>query len=44
MTSEFNKTCVERVKQFQKRNGLKQTGVADPETLSLLYSDEAIAK
>lgn len=40
----YNDTCVERVKQFQSRNGLPKTGVADPETLACLFSDEAIHK
>lgn len=44
LTNQYNDTCVERVKQFQKRNGLPQTGVADQETLELLYSDKALPK
>jgi len=43
-SDSYNDTHVERVKMFQKRNGLPQTGKADIETLILLYSDEAIAK
>lgn len=44
LSENYNDTCVERVKQFQKRNGLPQTGVADHQTLSLLYSDAALPK
>lgn len=44
LSNVYNGTCVERVKQFQKKNGLPQTGVADTETLSLLYSDQALPK
>jgi len=42
LSASYNDTCVQRVKQFQKRNGLKQTGIADQETLSLLYSEAAL--
>lgn len=34
---------VSAIKRFQTKNGLKSTGVADPETLTLLYSGEAIS-
>ena len=44
LSENYNDTCVERVKQFQKRNGLPQTGVADHQTLSLLFSDAALPK
>ena len=33
----------ERVKLFQQVNGLAETGVVDEQTLTLLYSDTAIA-
>lgn len=38
----FNKICVERLKLFQDANGLPVTGVADSETLELLYSVNAL--
>ncbi|MBE5803821.1 MAG: hypothetical protein E7316_04845 [Clostridiales bacterium] len=41
MTNKYNATTVERVKLFQKVNGLKQTGTADSATLTLLYSGGA---
>ena len=41
LSEVYNGTTVERVKLFQQVNGLKQTGVADAETLNLLYSDKA---
>jgi len=40
-SNAYNSTTTERVKLFQKANGLKQTGVADEATLTLLYSDDA---
>lgn len=43
LSDRYNATCVERVKMFQKRNGLPQTGEADIETLIRLYSYEAVA-
>lgn len=42
LSSSYNDTCVERVKQFQRRNGLEATGVADQLTLTILYSDSAL--
>lgn len=44
LSDEYNDTCVERVKQFQKKNGLEATGAADVETLTVLFSDAAVAK
>lgn len=44
MSNVYNDTCAERVKQFQKANGLRQTGVADPDTLALLFSEQAKPK
>ena len=44
LSNSYNDTCVERVKQFQKVNGLPQTGIADHQTLMLLYSDAALPK
>lgn len=40
-SNQYNKTTTDRVKLFQKVNGLKQTGVADEATLKLLFSDKA---
>lgn len=42
-SDRYNDMHVERVKTFQKLNGLPQTGKADIETLIRLYSDDAIA-
>lgn len=42
MDHTFNQTMVERVKQFQKNNHLKETGVIDYVTLIKLYSSEAV--
>lgn len=44
LSTAYNDTCAERVKQFQKVNGLPQTGIADHQTLVLLYSDAALPK
>ena len=43
LSNEYNDTCVTRLKEFQKVNGLPETGVADGATLSVLYSEAAIA-
>ena len=40
-SNQYNGTTTERVKLFQKANGLRQTGVADEATLQLLFSDNA---
>lgn len=40
-SNQYNSTTTERVKLFQKANGLQQTGVADETTLALLFSDKA---
>lgn len=44
LSDQYNDTCVERVKQFQKKNGLEATGAADVGTLTVLFSDTAVAK
>lgn len=44
LNDQYNATTVERVKLFQKTNGLKETGTADAATLLLLYSDSAKPK
>ena len=38
----YNSTTVERVKQLQKKNGLKQTGVATPELQALIFSEDCV--
>ncbi len=42
LSDAYNETTVERVKQFQKKNGLQQTGIATPELQELLFSDDCI--
>lgn len=44
LSDQYNDTCVERVKQFQEKNGLDATGEAAVDTLNLLFSDAAVAK
>ena len=44
LSDTYNDTCVERVQQFQQNNGLSATGIADADTLTLLYSDAAKGK
>ncbi len=44
LSDSYNATCTERVRQFQKVNGLEQTGIADAETQQLLYSEYAKPK
>lgn len=44
LSESYNAICAERVQMFQEQNGLEATGVADSETLTLLYSGEAVAK
>lgn len=41
LSDVYNGTTVERVKLFQKINGLPQTGTADSATLELLFSNKA---
>lgn len=40
--NQFNNTMTERVKQLQKNNGLKQTGVVDDALYALIFSDAVI--
>lgn len=44
ITDKYNETCIDRVKDFQKRNGLPVTGEADQTTLALLFSLDAKPK
>lgn len=44
LSDSYNDTCVERVEMFQKNNSLPVTGIADADTLALLYSDSARSK
>lgn len=41
--SEYDKNTVTAVKNFQKANGLKSTGIADEETIKMVLSDEAVS-
>ncbi|MCR5567351.1 MAG: phosphodiester glycosidase family protein [Clostridiales bacterium] len=41
---DYNKNTVARIKELQKKNGLKATGIATPELQELVFSDECIAK
>jgi alpha-tubulin suppressor-like RCC1 family protein len=41
LSNQYNATTTERVKLFQKANGLKQTGIADETMLNLLFSNDA---
>lgn len=41
LSNTYNSTTTERVKLFQKVNGRPQTGIADPLTLVLLFSESA---
>ncbi len=38
----YDDICAERVQMFQENNNLPATGIADAETLNMLYSDAAI--
>lgn len=42
VNDRYNATMVERIKQVQKNNGLKQTGIADPELQALIYSGDCV--
>lgn len=44
LSYSYNSTCEERVRQFQAANGLPVTGVADHDTLKVLYSNYAKRK
>ncbi len=41
---DYNHNTVQRIKDLQKKNGLKATGVATPELQELIFSDQCIAK
>ena len=41
---DYNKNTVERIRQLQKKNGLRQTGIATPELQELIFSDDCIGK
>lgn len=41
---DYNKNTAERIRQLQKKNGLRQTGIATPELQELIFSDECIGK
>jgi len=44
VSETYTEKCTDRVKDFQKNNGLPATGIADEETLRVLYSDSAVPK
>ena len=39
---DYNKNTVKKIKELQKKNGLKTTGVATPELQELIFSDQVI--
>ena len=41
---DYNKNTVSKVKELQKKNGLKATGIATPELQELIFSDQCIGK
>ena len=41
---DYNRNTVARIKDLQKKNGLKATGIATPELQELVFSDQCIAK
>ena len=43
MNNDYNETCIERVKMFQRQNGLNEDGIASPAMQAVLYSGSAIA-
>ena len=43
-SDDYNSNTVKRIKELQKKNGLKATGVATPELQELIFSDQCIAK
>lgn len=42
MNNVYNETCVERVKMFQRQNGLNEDGIASSAVQAALYSTSAI--
>lgn len=41
---DYNKNTAARIRDLQKKNGLKATGTATPELQELIYSDQCVAK
>lgn len=39
---DYNKNTVSKIKELQKKNGLKVTGIATPELQELIFSDQVI--
>ncbi len=39
---DYNKNTVKKIKELQKKNGLKATGVATPELQELIFSDQVL--
>ena len=44
LTDDYSQTTAERVKQYQKKNGLKQTGIATPELQEQIFADERVVR
>ena len=44
LSDQYNELMADRVKQFQKNNGLPATGNLDEQTMEALFSDTAISK
>ena len=44
LSRKFTEKTADAVRRFQAENGIAETGIADRETLALLYSDNAAAK
>ncbi|HML47396.1 MAG TPA: peptidoglycan-binding protein [Clostridia bacterium] len=42
MTDDYNNTCVERIKMFQRQNSLNEDGIATSEVQAKLFSDAAV--
>lgn len=42
VNDRYNSTMVERIRLLQKNNGLRQTGIADPELQALIYSGNCV--
>ena len=41
---DYNRNTAQKIRELQKKNGLKATGVASPELLELVFSDRCIGK
>lgn len=43
MNNVYNETCVERMRMFQRQNGLPEDGIASPAVQAALYASAAVA-